>query len=168
MKNVFHAWGMKFLLFYFTLCVCGCWTKKIIDTGITDTTGKLVMNTYDASIDVYLKDIVDSSGVGYGKLNWKLGSVNSRNMPLEGIQESAVTQHAESASRDYVSIMPGVNIAGCVFLAEGCYLGTGCSIVQGKNVGKYAKVGAGAVVIEDVPPYSTVVGVPAKVVEKKK
>lgn len=66
---------------------------------------------------------------------------------------------------DFVSIMPGVNVAGNVVLEEGCLLGTGCSIIQGKRIGKWSIVGAGSVVIEDVPPYSTVVGVPAKVIK---
>lgn len=67
---------------------------------------------------------------------------------------------------DFVSIMPGANVAGNVVLEEGCFLGTGCSIIQGKRIGKWSIVGAGAVVIDDVPPYSTVVGVPARVVNK--
>lgn len=67
---------------------------------------------------------------------------------------------------DFVSLMPGVKVAGRVVLEEGCYLGTGCTIIQGKHIGKWATVGAGAVVIEDVPPYTTVVGVPAKVIKR--
>lgn len=66
--------------------------------------------------------------------------------------------------QDLVSVMPGVNVAGNVVLEEGCFLGTGCSIIQGKRIGKWSIVGAGSVVIDDVPPYSTVVGVPARVV----
>ncbi|MDR1567238.1 MAG: hypothetical protein LBS33_00915 [Streptococcaceae bacterium] len=38
-------------------------------------------------------------------------------------------------------------------------------IVGGVTVGKGSKVAAGAVVIEDVPPYTLVAGVPAKVVK---
>ena len=39
------------------------------------------------------------------------------------------------------------------------------SILPGVTVGKYAIVGAGAIVTKDVPDYSVAVGVPAKVVK---
>lgn len=45
---------------------------------------------------------------------------------------------------------------------EGATLGANCTIVCGTTIGAFAFVGAGAVVVEDVVPYSLVVGVPAK------
>lgn len=47
-------------------------------------------------------------------------------------------------------------------IKQGATLGANCTIVCGVTVGKYAFVGAGAVVIKDVPDYALVVGVPAK------
>jgi len=47
---------------------------------------------------------------------------------------------------------------------RGATLGANCTIVCGVTIGKYAFVGAGAVVTKDVPDYALVVGVPAKVV----
>lgn len=49
-----------------------------------------------------------------------------------------------------------------VRLETGCYLGAAATILAGVRVGARALVGAGAVVIEDVPGASTVGGVPAK------
>jgi serine acetyltransferase len=37
-------------------------------------------------------------------------------------------------------------------------------VIQCLSIGRYAMVGAGAVVTADVPDYATVVGVPARVV----
>lgn len=45
---------------------------------------------------------------------------------------------------------------------KGATLGANCTIVCGVTVGKYAFVGAGAVVNKDVPDYALVVGVPAR------
>lgn len=45
---------------------------------------------------------------------------------------------------------------------EGATLGANCTIVCGVTIGKYAFVGAGAVVNKDVVPYALVVGVPAR------
>jgi UDP-2-acetamido-3-amino-2,3-dideoxy-glucuronate N-acetyltransferase len=45
---------------------------------------------------------------------------------------------------------------------KGATLGANCTIICGVTIGKYAFVGAGAVVNRDVPDYALVVGVPAK------
>jgi len=45
---------------------------------------------------------------------------------------------------------------------RGATLGANCTIVCGATIGRYAFVGAGAVVNKDVPDYALMVGVPAK------
>jgi sugar O-acyltransferase (sialic acid O-acetyltransferase NeuD family) len=62
---------------------------------------------------------------------------------------------------------PTVNISGGVTLGRGVLVGTGAQILQYVQVGEGAQVGAGAVVTKDVPPGVTVVGIPAKALEKK-
>ena len=52
-------------------------------------------------------------------------------------------------------------------MKEGAFIGLGCSIIPGKEIGKWAVVGAGAAVISNVPDYSVSVGVPAKVIKRK-
>ena len=44
----------------------------------------------------------------------------------------------------------------------------GAKVLGSFTVGEGAKVGAGSVVLHEVPPYSTVVGIPGQVVAKKK
>ena len=45
---------------------------------------------------------------------------------------------------------------------QGATLGANCTIVCGHEIGRYAFVGAGAVVQKDVPDFALVVGVPAR------
>ena len=47
-------------------------------------------------------------------------------------------------------------------IEDGATLGANSTIVCGVKVGRYAVVGAGAVVTKDVPPYQLVTGVPAR------
>jgi UDP-2-acetamido-3-amino-2,3-dideoxy-glucuronate N-acetyltransferase len=48
-------------------------------------------------------------------------------------------------------------------IRKGASLGANCTIVCGNTVGKYAFVGAGAVVKKDVPDYAMVAGNPAEI-----
>jgi UDP-2-acetamido-3-amino-2,3-dideoxy-glucuronate N-acetyltransferase len=45
---------------------------------------------------------------------------------------------------------------------KGATLGANCTVVCGVTIGKYAFVGAGAVINRDVPAYALMVGVPAR------
>lgn len=47
---------------------------------------------------------------------------------------------------------------------EGATIGANATILCGNTIGKWAIVGAGAVVTKDVPDYAIVVGVPAKII----
>ena len=47
-------------------------------------------------------------------------------------------------------------------IKKGATLGANCTVICGVTIGKYAFVGAGAVINKDVKPYALMVGVPAK------
>ena len=49
-------------------------------------------------------------------------------------------------------------------VGKNCVISAGAKVLGDISIGDYAKVGAGAVVLRDVPAHATVVGVPARVV----
>ena len=75
---------------------------------------------------------------------------------------------------DDVSILQGVTLGGTgkvdgdrhPKIRRGVLIGAGAQILGNIEVGACSRVAAGSVVLRDVPPNSTVVGVPAKVIGK--
>ncbi len=71
----------------------------------------------------------------------------------------------DAVLEDFVTLYPSVNVSGNTLIKSGVELGTGTQVLQGLTVGENAIVGAGAVVIRDLPSDCTAVGVPAKVIK---
>ena len=69
---------------------------------------------------------------------------------------------------DFVTVSPGVHISGNVTLKTGSFIGTGANLIEGKMVGEWSVVGAGSVVVKDIPPNVTAVGSPAKPIKQHK
>lgn len=77
---------------------------------------------------------------------------------------------------DNVTMLQGVTLGGTgkdsgdrhPKVRDGVQIWAGAKILGNVIIGKYAQVGACSVVLQDVPEYSTVVGVPAKVVKTRR
>ena len=54
-----------------------------------------------------------------------------------------------------------------IYIGHDVWIGHNAIVLSGVNVGNGAIIAAGAVVTKDVPPYSIVAGVPAKVIKKR-
>jgi len=57
---------------------------------------------------------------------------------------------------------------GQTIIGDNVFLGTKCSILKNVTIGQHSVVGANSVVTKDIPPYSVVVGNPAKIIKKLK
>lgn len=55
-----------------------------------------------------------------------------------------------------------VRSRGDIHIGDGVFIGVGATILGGVTIGEHARIGAGAVVSRDVPPYGSAAGVPAR------
>lgn len=76
---------------------------------------------------------------------------------------------------DYVTIYQGVTLGGTgkesgqrhPTLGHHVLLSAGSKVIGNISIGNFVKVGAGSVVLENVPSHVTVVGIPGKIVRRK-
>lgn len=76
---------------------------------------------------------------------------------------------------DDVTLYHGVSLAGTSAtkgkrhptIEEGVLIGAGAAILGPITIGHHSRIGAGSVVVKPVPPQTTVVGIPAKVVSEE-
>ncbi len=92
-------------------------------------------------------------------------------MPLSEIKDNVmismgvnIAHHTIISNNSFIS--QGSNIGASIKIDEGVFIGISSTIMTGvKEIGKNSIIGAGAVVIRDVPEDSIVAGVPAKVIK---
>lgn len=76
---------------------------------------------------------------------------------------------------DNVTLFQGVTLGGTgkergkrhPTIGNNVVIGTGAKILGAIRIGDHVRIGANSVVLQDVPPYSTVVGIPGRVVRIK-
>lgn len=66
-----------------------------------------------------------------------------------------------------VHVAPGAHLAGLVEVGDHAFIGLGACVLPRIRIGTRAVIGAGAVVTADVPDNTTVVGIPARQIERK-
>ena len=79
------------------------------------------------------------------------------------IHSGVIVEH-DNVIEDFVNLAPGVKLSGWVTVKKGAYIYTGANVIPGITIGEDSIVGAGSVVLEDVPDNVTVAGVPAKII----
>jgi len=67
----------------------------------------------------------------------------------------------DAVLEEFVTVLPGANVAGATHIQTGATIGSNACVLQGLTVGANATVGAGAVVTRSVPARTVVKGVPA-------
>jgi len=60
--------------------------------------------------------------------------------------------------------VPQIRVHGSIVIEDNCIIGSNAMLLPNIRIGRNSIVGAGSVVISDVPPNSIVMGVPARVI----
>lgn len=111
----------------------------------------------EASFDRKSSQIGDGVMVAAGVV----GTVNLRIGDFAVLNPSVTLGH-EATVGDACVMNHASGISGGTTLERAVLVGTGARVLQYLTVGEFSRVGAGAVVTKDVPPRTTVVGVPAR------
>lgn len=88
--------------------------------------------------------------------------------PYQGL---GVVIHRRAVIGNNVMILPGVTIGGrselldVPVIEDDVVIGSGAKVLGPVRIGRGAKIGANAVVLNNIPPYSVAVGIPARVVK---
>lgn len=56
---------------------------------------------------------------------------------------------------------------GSITIGNNVYIGSGAKLIGNFSIGNNVKIGTNAVILSDIPDNSTVVGVPARIIERK-
>lgn len=110
--------------------------------------------------------VSEFSKIGRGTVVLALAAVNAAAVIGEHciINTGAIIEH-DCVIKDFVHISPNASLAGNVHVGEGSHIGIGACVIQGVNIGKWCTVGAGSVIISDIPDYCTVVGNPGRIIK---
>ncbi len=76
------------------------------------------------------------------------------------ISAGAIVEHDNRIGQG-VFLHPAARLAGGVTVEDFAVVGIGAAVIPGRRIGRGARIDPGAVVIRDVPPNTTVSGVPA-------
>lgn len=124
--------------------------------------------------------ILDNKGGGHLKIgcnsrisfNCSLISASNieigKNVLIGGYTYLIGQGHHKFDRTDIPILAQGIVTKGGIIIEDDVYIGAGVKILDGVRIGKGSVIGAGAVVTKSFPSYSIVVGIPAKVINRRK
>lgn len=112
--------------------------------------------------------VADSAHIGAGTIVYPGACVDPDvRIGQHVILNSGCTLGHDTVIGDYATISPGVNVGGAVHIGPGCELGIHSAALPGVSIGAWSVLGGGAVLVKDLDPNTTVVGVPAKIIARR-
>jgi acetyltransferase-like isoleucine patch superfamily enzyme len=110
--------------------------------------------------DIILKD---GASIGIGSIVLGPVLIGENSACSQNCFISGQSHHYEDISKNF--LRQGIQ-TDQVVIGKNVWIGANSSILPGVTIGDNSVIGAGSTIIEDVPPYSVVVGNPAKIVRQ--
>lgn len=118
----------------------------------------------DGEVTLYIED---GTYIGrFVQINaWRSVSIGRNVLIADRVYISDADHHYDDIS---VPISKqGDYFKGGVTLKDGCWIGIGAVILPNVTIGRNAVVGANSIVMQNVPDFATVAGIPAKIIQKR-
>jgi acetyltransferase-like isoleucine patch superfamily enzyme len=109
--------------------------------------------------------IPQSKGYPYSFIGCS-GYIEIGNNVMMGPRVNLLAENHNFEQTDFPMKDQGVT-RGTIVIEEDCWLGANCSVLSNVRIGRGSIVATGAVVTKDVPPYSIVGGVPARIIKSR-
>ncbi|MBC6697790.1 NeuD/PglB/VioB family sugar acetyltransferase [Hymenobacter sp. BT190] len=147
----------------FVLGLGGGRLRKILAQKIT-ALGGVLTSVIAATAQIGRYDV--KLGAGLNVMHHALIS-NATQIGEGTLVNANAAVHHNAIVGKYCEISPGARVLGGCLLHDLVLVGANATILPRLVIGEGASIGAGAVVIQDVPAGATVVGVPGKVVRQR-
>lgn len=134
--------------------------KKLIGSAMMEK-GAQFASIIHPSVHVYSEYELGTGLVAYPNAKIATGCKIGNFVTLQ----STILGH-DAELEDYVTVSSSCGITGGAKLHEGCFIGDHACIAVGMEIGAWAYVGIGSVVIRKVPENTRVFGNPARVYSK--
>lgn len=134
-------------------------TRKVIFTQLNIKREQYVSVVHPSAV------ISKQATIGYGTVVMPGAYINANATVGDHciINTGAIVEHDTSVS-DFSHLSPNATLTANISVGEGVHVGASTTVIPGIDIGSWSIIGAGSSVIKPIPPFSTAVGCPTRIV----